>query len=116
MNDRTTITTSSAPSYTLREAAAKCGYRRANTMREKHLATPTQREALGHRIRNGLALLDAQAVDALAAELEREREERGNWRIANLGRYARKWRRSSAGVSRGGNSGRRNSERAGSEG
>lgn len=87
--------------YTLREAAARCGYRRPNTMREKFLATKTQRQRLGHRVVNGVAFLDADAVDALALQVEAERAARGDWRVKNLGRYARKRRRRSP-AARGG--------------
>lgn len=72
--------------YTLRQAAARCGWRRPNTAREQIL--PYVR----NEVRNGLLWLDAQDVDAQAERLERERAKRGNWRPGNLGEYAQKGR------------------------
>ena len=41
--------------YTIREAAERCGFRRPNTFREKYLDSPEARAALGahydHRVR-----------------------------------------------------------------
>lgn len=80
--------------YTLIQAAAHCGYRRANTMRELHLATDAQRTALGHRYDEaGRVILSAAAVNKLARRLSDERRARGNWRLRNLGSYAEPGRR-----------------------
>lgn len=78
-----------AKTYTLKEAAVRCGYKRVNTMREKHLASDEARAALGYHIVRGAIRLDAKAVEHLARELEKEREERGNWRPRNLGPWAK---------------------------
>lgn len=79
------------PTYTLNEAAARCGYRRVNTLREKHLATAADREILGHAYDDaGRVALDRVAVDALANRLAAERLARGNWRVRNLGKWARR--------------------------
>lgn len=75
--------------YTLREATERLGYRRPNTVREKHLRTQEDRERLGatYDVR-GWLILDAAAVDRLARKLRRERAERGDWRRRNLGEHA----------------------------
>lgn len=79
--------------YTLNQAAERCGYARVNTVREKHLTTDTGRQALGHAYdERGRVVLDADAVDRLAERLQAERKRRGNWRIENLGHWARKGR------------------------
>lgn len=75
----------------LTEAAVRCGYARVNTMREKHLATGAQKVAMGHEYDGlGRVLVDEAAVLELAARLHAERQERGEWRSKNLGRYAKK--------------------------
>lgn len=79
--------------YTLAQAADRCGYARTNTMREKHLATEPGRQALGHAYDGkGRVVLDADAVDRLAQRLQAERKRRGNWRVENLGTWAKKGR------------------------
>lgn len=76
--------------YTLMQSATLCGYRRANTMRELHLATDEQRTALGHTYdSSGRVILCAAAVDDLVRRLREERLQRGNWRARNLGSHAR---------------------------
>lgn len=76
--------------YTLKEATVRCGYRRDNTMREKHLSTDEERDLLGHHFHDGRVHLDAQAIESLAKELAAERQARGNWRVLNLGEWAQK--------------------------
>lgn len=81
--------------YTIREAAAQCGFSRANTFREKFLRTPEEREAFGaHYDERGRLVLDRSAVEAAGRRVRAEREKRGNWRARNLGDYARPRRRS----------------------
>lgn len=80
----------SRTTYTLREATQRLGYRRKNTVREKHLATQEDRNRLGLKFDGrGWIILDAAAVDDLASELNTERAERpDNWRVKNLGEWA----------------------------
>ena len=80
--------------YTLIEAATRCGYRRPNTFREKHLKTQNDRTRYvrGYDGRGRLQL-DADAVDALADRLEITRLKNGNWRLKNLGAHANAGRR-----------------------
>lgn len=85
--------------YTIREAAARCGYTRPNTFREKFLRTQEERDNLGARYdHKGRLILDRNAVEALASRLDKEREERGNWRLLNLGEWARPRARKQAAV------------------
>lgn len=76
--------------YTIREAAQRCGFKRPNTFREKFLDSPEAREAFGADYdQRGRLVVDRQAVDELAERLKKEREQRKNWRVKNLGDYAR---------------------------
>lgn len=78
----------------LRDAASMCGYDRPNTMREKHLSSPSDREELGHRYdHRGRVVLFREAVEQLAARLREDREGRGAWRIHNLQGWGRKGER-----------------------
>ena len=80
---------SSASTYTIREAAERCGYKRPNTFREKFLSSPELRQKLSAGYdHKGRLVLDRVAVNALVKQLERERESRGNWRRRNLGDWA----------------------------
>jgi len=76
--------------YTIREAAARCGYRRANTFRAKFLDSPEAREKFkavyDYR---GQLVVDRKVVEELVKRLDEERQKRGNWRVRNLGPYAR---------------------------
>ena len=77
-----------------RDAASMCDYDRPNTMREKHLNSPNDREALGHRYdHRGRVVLLREAVEQLAARLREEREGRGPWRIPNQKGWGRKGER-----------------------
>jgi hypothetical protein len=81
-------------SCSVREAAELCGYVRPNTFREKFLSTPEAREKFGvHYDARGRLMVDRRAVQSLRKRLESERAERGNWRPANLGDWARPRRR-----------------------
>lgn len=76
--------------YTIREAAELFGYRRANTFREKYLGSPEARAALGaHYDHLGRLVLDRRAVDELFKEVQEGRKRRNNWRVRNLGAWAR---------------------------
>ena len=74
--------------YTLKEAAERCGYKRVNTIREMHLSSPEDRQLLGYDIRDGRVHLNAAAIDRLGNELGEQRQARGNWRVKNLGAWA----------------------------
>lgn len=73
------------------EAARRCGWRRANTFREKFLATEEDAASMGLAYdEHGRAVVDSSAVEAAVATVERERASREpDWRVKNLGRYAR---------------------------
>lgn len=75
--------------YTIREAAERCGFRRPNTFREKFLDSPEARAAFGVEYdHKGRLVVDRMAVEELVTKLEEERKRRGNWRIKNLGAHA----------------------------
>lgn len=84
------------PTCTLAEAAARCGYRRKATFREKHLDNAGRISLNARYDDRGRLILDASAVERLALSLEMHRQARGNWRVDNLGRWARPGRRSTA--------------------
>lgn len=75
--------------YTLKEAARLCSYRRVNTFRERFLATDDDyaRLVVGFDS-HGRLMLHADHVDEIARALREERANRGNWRRRNLGNYA----------------------------
>lgn len=75
--------------YTLAEAAIRCGYQHPTTLRRKHLTTEKDRSRLGFAFDDrGRRILDAEAIDALAATLTNERKRRRDWRTKNLGKWA----------------------------
>ena len=74
--------------YFLAEAAVVLGYRHPGTIRAKHLSNPEDSSRLGKAYHDGRVILDKRAVHQLAGELEKERSARGEYRLANLGRYA----------------------------
>ena len=76
--------------YTLKEAARICGYKRPNTFREKFLTTESCGELVAGIDAAGRLQLHAERVEELAKQLEYERAARGNWRPRNLGNYAKK--------------------------
>lgn len=75
--------------YTIHEAAERCGFSRPNTFREKFLDSPEARAAFGAEYDSkGRLVVDRNAVEELVTELEEERKRRGNWRVKNLGEHA----------------------------
>ena len=75
---------------TIKAAAHACGWKRANTFRERFLATEEDAIAMGLRYDElGRAHVDAVAVEAAALMMATERANRSpTWRIENLGDYA----------------------------
>lgn len=73
------------------EAARRCGWRRANTFRERFLGTEGEALTMGLSYdEQGRAIVAAQAVAVAVAQLAKERAARPlNWRLANLGKHAR---------------------------
>lgn len=73
------------------EAARRCGWRRANTFRERFIASDKEALAMGLAYdERGRALVDAASVAVAVATIERERAERApDWRIKNLKGHAR---------------------------
>lgn len=88
------LATSPAPpkKMLVAEAARRCGWRRANTFRERFLSTDVDAAAMGLDYdERGRAVVDATAVTSAAAQVTREKAARPrNWRVHNLGAYARK--------------------------
>jgi hypothetical protein len=76
---------------TIKAAAAACGWKRANSFRERWLATREDAVMMGLWYdERGCAYVDADAVEVAAQKIATERAERvPNWRIKNLGAYAR---------------------------
>lgn len=74
---------------TIRAAAHACGWKRANTFRERFLSTVEDAVAMGLRYDEcGRAYVDAVAVEAAAQKMAAERANRSpTWRIENLGNY-----------------------------
>jgi hypothetical protein len=74
------------------EAARRCGWRRANTFRERFLATEDAAAAMGLTYdEEGRAWVDSAAVAEAVREVETERAARDpNWRVQNLGAHARR--------------------------
>ena len=76
---------------TIAEAAQICGWKRANTFREKFLVTQADAVAMGLCYDpDGRALVPVAAVAAKAQQEETQRAARGNWRLANLKEHKRK--------------------------
>lgn len=75
---------------TITAAAHACGWKRANTFRERFLSTVEDAVAMGLRYDEcGRAYVDAVAVEAAAQRMADERANRSpTWRIENLGDYA----------------------------
>lgn len=76
------------PYYFLKEAAIVLGYRHPGTVRAKHLSTECGAKKLGKQYYNGRVILDKDAVHQLANQLKEARATCGEYRLANLGRYA----------------------------
>lgn len=74
------------------EAARQCGWRRANTFRERFLVTEADAVAMGLEYdEHGRAVVDAAAVAAAALQVAREKAARApNWRVRNLGAHAQR--------------------------
>lgn len=74
------------------EAARQCGWRRANTFRERFLVTDADAVAMGLAYdEHGRAVVDAAAVAAAALQVAREKAARApNWRVRNLGAHAQR--------------------------
>jgi hypothetical protein len=82
--------TSTENLITIAEAARICGWKRANTFREKFLATVDDATAMGlYYDAEGRALVPVDAVAAAAETEAAVRAARGNWRLKNLKAYAR---------------------------
>jgi hypothetical protein len=77
------------PYYFLAEATIVLGYKHPGTVRAKHLSTDADEAKLGKGYYDGRVTLDKKAVHELATQLEKERSTRGEYRLANLGRYAK---------------------------
>ena len=80
---------------TVKDAAAGCGWARANAFREHFLATDNDAKAMGLTYEvQGCAIVDATAAQWAAQYAATERAQRApNWRLENLGAYARVQRR-----------------------
>ena len=92
-NDAPTSRASDPPAgdyVTIKSAAHACGWKRANTFRERFLATVEDATMMGLRYDElGRAYVDVQAVEAAARKMATERAKRSpTWRIKNLGDYA----------------------------
>jgi len=75
---------------TIAEAARICGWKRANTFREKFLATVDDATAMGLCYdAEGRALVPVDAVAAKAQAEVATRAARGNWRLSNLKKHLR---------------------------
>ena len=75
---------------TIAEAARICGWKRANTFREKFLVTEDDAIAMGLCYdADGRALVPVNAVAAAAEKEVAVRAARGNWRLANLKAHRR---------------------------
>lgn len=74
------------------EAARQCGWRRANTFRERFLVTEADAVAMGLAYdEHGRAVVDTAAVAAAALQVAREKADRApNWRVRNLGVHAQR--------------------------
>lgn len=73
------------------EAARRCGWRRANTFRERFLSCEEDALAMGLAYdADDRAVVDADAVDERVRQVEEERASRPpGWRLRNLGDHAR---------------------------
>ena len=73
------------------EAARRCGWQRANTFRERFLASDEEACAMGLSYdEDGRAVVDSAAVAGAVEKVKRERAERDpRWRIKNLKRHGR---------------------------
>lgn len=73
------------------EAARRCGWRRANTFRERFLSSAEDAIELGLEYdSDGRAVVDAHAVEDRVRQVKDERSARPrDWRIRNLGDHAR---------------------------
>lgn len=76
----------------IKDAAARCGWKRANTFREWFLASEDDARAMGLEYDDdGRATVDAQAVEEAVRVVEQARAARArDWRVRNLGEHARK--------------------------